>query len=404
MEQKQHFITRRGVIRSFGIAGAAAISSPFIQAGSRAQAALLSSGLSRTSKLGLLLPSGRMQMYSSSFMNGLSLSLLEAGKNIPSVTPFSEHDCLYFKLDQLLREEKPDTVIGLVNTRQSNGLKPLVEKAKVNFIEANLGENFFHKELTSAQFFHSSMNLWQAHYVLGQWAAANSAKEAISVSSFIDSGYDALYAFTNGFESSGGKITGTIISGNPAENISPVEAAALVAQSQAKIVFVNYSFTDAAIFLSAFKAAPRSGSKKIFASSMMIQPRLAKFIGDDLIGVISASTWTLEGTQGSAEFGARYRTKYNLEADDFAVLGYDTAAMVSSQSLENATFASARGSSAIVNAATHGTESPVYIIEMARPDDGHIIAKTGLPSEITRASYRLVEEMRSGGSMPYPAM
>ena len=146
----------------------------------------------------------------------------------------------------------------------------------------------------------------------------------------------------------------------------------------------------------------------------MAQPRVLKVAGNDALGIYSAHTWHLESSQLSAEFGAAYRTKYDREADDFAVLGYDTAQVIAALSQSGKKFSneislgnagvpynSARGS-LIMNSGTHGSESPVFITKVAGQNNLHILAKIGLPSVLTNPKFRLTEDVRSGGIVSYP--
>ncbi len=404
--EKKGFLSRRGILKAFGLAGAAVVTSPILHAGESALRAATGTPGSTTTglKIGLLLPDSSSREFSSSFLNGFNLSLNES-KRADGSLPFSyiveEFGTVpaSTKLQKLVMGSHINIVVGLLNSKVAAPLANVVKEANIRFIEANLGENFFNKDLVNDNFVHSSMNLWQSHYVLGQYAAKNIGKTAVCATSFFDSGYDALYAFTSGFESEGGKITNTYISGSPNTNLSPVEAAALAASDEASFVFANYSDHEATIFMSAFKNTTHGQSKQVVASGMMIQPRVLRELGVNAIGMIGASTYAADGSQHSAEFAARYRAAYGSEADDFAVLGYDTAKMIEVKN--NASFISARGEQR-ASAATHVSEAPIYIIKMARPDDGHIVATINMPNAITNADFRLVENEQSGFVHSYP--
>lgn len=424
-KENQGLISRRGMLKSIGMAGAAAVSAPILHVGESAlRAATTPADASKTGmKVGILIPGSGEGGYSSNFLNGFHLYLSqrkEAAGSVP-FTPFVEEIGVgafsaNAKLGKLIGEHNIDIAVGLMNSHIVQYLVPTVEKAGINFIEANLGENFFHKDLASDRFFQSSLNLWQSHYTLGEYAAHNIGTTAISASSFIDSGYDALYAFEAGFKSAGGIVTRTIISGNPSDNLSPVETAALCANSDARIVFANYSGSDAAIFLSAFKNSGGSETKKIVVSAMMMQPRLLRFIGDNALGAISALSWN---PSHSETFVSGYRAKYGSEADDFSLLGYDTATMLCSVSdqvsrsvapsnvaraMNTMEFDSPRGVVKI-NAGTHSLESAVSIVEMKHTDGAaaiHVLSTGNLANAITSSKFRLTDEVRSGSVLPYP--
>src|ERR1041385_8203577 len=139
MEHKS-LLSRRGVLKSIGLAGAAIVSSPVIDLGSRAEAAMTTAAGKKSGKVGLLLPSGRAQNYSSSFMTGFYQRVHELGKKFPfayTAEKFGENESAYQKFKLLLEQEHPEIIIGLLNTRQSNQLHGLIEQSGVTFIEAN---------------------------------------------------------------------------------------------------------------------------------------------------------------------------------------------------------------------------------------------------------------------------
>jgi ABC-type branched-subunit amino acid transport system substrate-binding protein len=405
-KQENKFLSRRGMLKSFGLAGAAVVAAPALRLGESAlQAATQPFSSAKGSRVGILFPDSSISGFTGGFLSGFNMPLRNGWKAGEFIEKVGKGECLTGKLDEMIRKNNPSVVVGVLNTRQAASLTDIVNKAGITFIEANLGENFFHKDYSSDKFYHVSLNLWQAHYVLGQYAANHNGKRAVCASSFFDSGYDLLYAFIAGFESAGGKVIDTLISGSPSNNISPVETAALAATAEADIIFANFSDSDGGLFLNALKYSSGIESKKIFTSSMMVQPRLAKHIGDSIVGVTSASTWSADSSQQSAEFAAEFFKTYKIMPNDFNVLGYEAALAADkalSGALSGSSLNSARGAMKF-NAGTNGSETPVFILEMARPDDAHIISKVELPNAITNADFKLIDKNRTGAMMAYPA-
>jgi len=419
--EKKGFLSRRGILKSLGLAGAAVMAAPVFKIGETAiHAATTTTGSSTTGvKVGLLVPAS--SVYSSSFLNGYNLYLdqyFTANGSLPFVTVIEEitngPSSALSKLNRLINNSGITVAVGLMNSRISKYLVGAVENAKIDFVEANLGENFFDKNTLSSRFFQSSLNLWQAHYMLGEYAAANVGNKAVCVTSFLDSGYDALYAFEAGFIAGGGTVQNRIVSGNPVTNLSPVDAAMLCTGSDANVVFANYSGSDAATFLSTFK---NNGSTlPVYSSGMMIQQRVLNFVGADAAGIVSAHSWDF----GSATtFDTAYQTKYNQLADDFSVLGYDTAIALCSavsqmtRSLNPITFNDAMTGVEIntprgvvkMNPNTHAFEAPVMVMNMINNGTNIVsrnITTEAIDATVTTDAFKLTPDGSSGATQSYP--
>lgn len=408
-ESKTTGISRRSILKTFGAGAAALAATPIVsKADAVRQAALSKSGV----KAGIIIPGSAAKANSTAFLNGIDLFLTTYEKQ-HGATPFSpivetangSASSVESAIAKLTHHHDVKLVVGYTNSHITNQLSAVIEKAQLPFIEANLGENFFAS--TSPYCFHSSLNLWQAHYLLGKYAAEHSGKKAISVGSFYDAAYDAHYAFEAGFVAGGGAVVKQITTGSPADHFSPIEAASIAANSDAEVIFINYSGTDASIFASAIQRGSAVASKKLYGSSLLSTPLNSSFIANSAEGIITASAGI--ASVANTEFSEAYKQAYRSSADDLALLGYQTAQLVAAaiakagkkasseklaSSLGTLSFDTPRGQVAI-NSATHTTEAPVTIFTIG----GEVISSHPISM---LAGLGLDTTMRSGALNIYP--
>lgn len=430
MDTSKNSISRRGILKSLGFAGAAVVSTPIIgsaaESFAKATSALTGSAsttVSGTPTIGLLVPKGNARVGVASLLEGFELYCNEYQ---------AEHGSLPFRIiteevgvsgvsasramHKLIQQHHVTMAVGMLNSRVTRQVTAHLGEANVPFLEINHGENFFHKDLANECVFQNSLNLWQSNYVLGKYAAEHLGREAVSVASLVDSAFDAHYAFKAGFVAGGGTVVSTIITGSPADRISPFEAASKAAASSAPVVFCNYSGHDGALFLSQLQQCS-NGTKQVVASRLVSQPALQTYFGNNGTGVITAHTW--QGSLTESSFNQAYRSAYGIEPKEEAVLGYDTAKMLCSvlsasgsgtsttgvmSALKQAAITSVRGEIAM-NTHSQAMEAPVSIYKVGALGEAHtLLSVISIPEELRADDFRLCADVRSGSIATYPHM
>jgi hypothetical protein len=104
-----------------------------------------------------------------------------------------------------LFDEGVSLVVGIMNTLSAVSLGELYAV----LIASNLGEHIPRATLPSVRL--SSLHLWSKNYDLGRQAVRKYGTRGYIVTSFYESGYDALYAFRKGVEHEGGGLLGTSV-------------------------------------------------------------------------------------------------------------------------------------------------------------------------------------------------
>jgi len=250
-----------------------------------------------------------------------------------------------------------DMIVGSLSSGIAAALHPLLHKLQMPLLISNIGANLTRDDRQSPYIIRNSFSYWQSSWAMGRWAAGNLGKQAFVASSFYDSGYDSLYAFQLGFESAGGTITATTITHRPGETGELHTLMTEIAQRQPDLVFAAYSGAQATDFVRAYADAGLPARIPLLGSGFLVDESLLPQHGDAALGIKTALPWahTLD-LPANQTFTSAFQRFSSRPADAFAVLGYDTARLVSTaansadnteqlrQALAAAAFESPRGS------------------------------------------------------------
>ncbi len=194
-----------------------------LMAGAAATAATLPTiiGRSHIHTIALLLPQSAVyEPFGRQFQAGSNQFLAEhlntnARLNITTHDiPFT-HTLARQKIETLLKHNRPDIVIGVMETQFATRLADLF--AATPFLLANVGANM--TDTADLPFAYQSLHQWQSHVALGQWAAVQHGTRTVIAASHYESGYDSLYAFEQGFEREHGTVADTIITHLPEQSV-----------------------------------------------------------------------------------------------------------------------------------------------------------------------------------------
>ena len=127
---------------------------------------------------------------------------------------------------------------------------------------------------------------------MGMWAAKNIGPKAVVVSSFYESGYDALYAFNLGFESEGGKILKTCITNLPAEMKNPDRVISEIEKYSADLIFASFSGSEANEFIAKFAGSDLSRRTPLLGSGFLVEENVFTNQAGFNTGIKTCLPWT----------------------------------------------------------------------------------------------------------------
>ncbi len=323
-----------------------------------------------TARIGVMVPeSEKYPLMAHNFLAGLNLHF--EGSRVEIITEKIGSSLPSVNLRRLIRDERVDLVIGMVNSGVAASLVRPADSDSSVFIASNVGEVMPRAGEQSPNLFHCTLNYWQAGWAMGRWAAANLGKRACISSSLHDSGYDGLYAFRLGFESAGGRISDMFVTHTP-EQVS--ETLRKLGHIRPDFVYTAYSGPDAAEFLTLYRNSTIGGRIPVAGAAFLLDTADTPEPGKtaEYINICSPFGPAAE----RAAFDRTCLEKTGSAADVFSLLGYETAKCIATaieaaggnaartaallKTLKTVSFEGTRGRIEM-DPASHATSGPLYM-------------------------------------------
>lgn len=343
-------------------------------------------------RVGAMLPTGAsFSGLTDSLRAGLQMGLAQAAEGTSPVrTSYSERTVDRgfggaFGAARELLDEGVDVIVAGVTAPVARQLASTFEERGVPLVVAGIGGHLVRPADRSDLVLHNSLLYWRASFAAGSWAASNLGPRAIVAGSFADTGYDTVYAFRQGFASSGGSVLDTIVTHEfpAASGLSSLYDT--ISSADPSVVYGVYSGSAAIEFVKGYAAA---GLKEIplLVAGLAAEDYLLGNIGRAAMGVKSVSSWTASRmTRQSQEFVDEFAARTGRTADPFAALGYDTALLVAEgarralasgtgvrglvAALQGVRLSSPRGR-LTVDPATNTVTGPLFIREVRKSSSG----------------------------------
>lgn len=327
-DEQTHTIDRRRFVKLAGAGAGLLVAGPIVATGKAQGAAAI------PIKVGVMTPTGASYpTMGRSLLDGLTLGFDQARTGAGAVDATlvpSDVDRGYggaLSTATALLNGGSDVVVAGVSALVANNLGSLFADRQASLVVANVGAHVVVPMARNAYVLHNSLLYWQASYAGGQWAAANLGRQAFIASCQCDSGYDAIYAFRRGFESAGGTVVGEAVTHVDPANTGLSDLFAAVRSSGAKVLYGLYSGSHAGEFVRAYSGSGVSAN--LVAGSLAVEDYMLSAIGTASVGAMSCASWTgTRSTRVNQSFTKVFKSRFGRAPDPFAVLGYDTAALV----------------------------------------------------------------------------
>ncbi len=321
-------ITRRGFLKLAGATAAGYLAAPLLSACAGAAAGPV--------KIGVLLPysdiyavlgesiTEAMRMYFEEVGNEAGGRQIELITEDTEITP----DVAQQKARKLLEQDEVDLVAGVVSTGVLMGLRDYFDSSQKLLICANAGGNAISRGAKTPYIWRTSFTNWQPNWPLGTWAYENVAQSAYISAPDYGAGHNMADAFANSFQAAGGQILGTQFTpfpnmGDPAPFITEIQSA------DPPMVFCFYSGGAAVTFVQAYGEFGLSGNIPLVAAGFTVEEDVLPAQGEAALGALSGLHWALllDNPENQA-FTAAYKERTGLDANVFAVQGYDTGRVI----------------------------------------------------------------------------
>lgn len=225
---------------------------------------------------------------------------------------------------ELVVREKVNMLAGVVFTPNVAAIAPVATEAKIPFILMNTGTSVL--TTMSPYIVRLSFTVWQISYPLGQWAAKNGIKTAITAVSDFTGGHDFEQAFVKGFTDAGGKVTESIRMSMTTSDFVPFVQRIKDAKPEAVYVFVPGG-KQSTQFMKAFTdlGLDTAGIKLLGPGDIVPDEELPN-MGDVKPGVITAHHYSAAAVRSAnTAYVAAWKKEYgeNSSPNFMSTAGYD---------------------------------------------------------------------------------
>jgi branched-chain amino acid transport system substrate-binding protein len=373
-------------------------------------------------RIGALLPGSRIRpTLGVSLLAGLQLGFAEAddlpgGRRIeliPADTGIGPGQTTHAG-DRLLREDRVAVLTGATTARTALQLADALTERGATLVVSDAGADVIDRIPGQAPIFFHTLGYWQASWAMGAWAARNLGRRATIVSSLYESGYDSLYAFRLGFEEAGGEVVDTCVTHGPPGSLDVRGAIDAIRAAAPDFVYALYGGTAAVDFVRAYADARLARRIPLTGAGFLTDETLLPAMGAAALGIRSCLSWAADlPTAENRAFTRAYRRTTGEDPDVFAVLGYETARLITGslaavggrdptdglrEALATAVFRAPRGQIAM-HKETHVTKVPLYLREVRRRGDragNEVVAELGSLSDLDRRVATLRSGLKTG--------
>ncbi len=312
--------------REFMIGAGALATAALLPAAARAQSAKI--------RLGLMLPfTGTFAQLGVAIENGLNLALAENGDRLGGreleffrVDDESEPSKATDNANRLITRDKVDVLIGTVHSGVAMGMLRVARENGTLMLIPNAGADAATGPLCSPNVFRTSFSNWQPVHPLGKVMVERGHKKAVFITWKYAAGEESLASFKEGYAKAGGSVVKELFLPFPS-----VEFQALLTEIAAikpDAVACFFAGGGAVKLIKDYAAAGLMDKIPLYGSGFLTDGILPA-VGKAAEGLLTTLHYaeSLDNPKNKA-FRAAYEKKFKLNADVYAVQGYDTGLLL----------------------------------------------------------------------------
>ncbi|PCI02954.1 MAG: ABC transporter substrate-binding protein [Hyphomicrobiales bacterium] len=228
--------------------------------------------------------------------------------------------------DRFLKQEKAEIITGVIFSNVSPVVAPLTLKAGAFYISPNSAPSTFAGAKCHEDYFAVAWQNDSLHESAGIYATDLGYKNAYILAPNYQAGKDSLAGFKRYFK---GDIAGELYT-----KLGQTDYAAEIAKIRAAKPEMVFHFLPGGMGINFLKQYSQAGLIKeipLVVSSVSMDSRILKAVGDIALGVRSSSHWTGDmDNAANKKFMAGFVETYGRTPTVFASQGYDTAKLIAS--------------------------------------------------------------------------
>ncbi|MBN8750745.1 MAG: ABC transporter substrate-binding protein [Variovorax sp.] len=285
-------------------------------------------------KVGLMLPySGTYTALGVAIENGFKLYVDEQGGKLGG------REIEYFKVDdesdpakatdnvnKLIKRDNVDVIVGTVHSGVAMAMAKAAKESGTMLIVPNAGADAVTGPMCAPNIFRSSFSNWQPAYAMGEVAAKQGKKTAITLTWKYAAGDESVAGFKEGFEKGGGKVVKSLTL--PFPNVEFQALLTEIAAAKPDAVYSFFAGGGAVKFVKDYAGAGLNKSIPLYGPGFLTDGTLDAQ-GDAAQGMLTTLHYA-DGlnTPRDNAFRTAYAKAFKLQPDVYAVQGYDAAQML----------------------------------------------------------------------------
>ncbi|PZQ59475.1 MAG: ABC transporter permease [Variovorax paradoxus] len=282
---------------------------------------------------GLLPYSGTYTALGVAIENGFKLYVDEQGGKLGG------REIEYFKVDdesdpakatdnvnKLIKRDNVDVIVGTVHSGVAMAMAKAAKESGTMLIVPNAGADAVTGPMCAPNIFRSSFSNWQPAYAMGEVAAKQGKKTAITLTWKYAAGDESVAGFKEGFEKGGGKVVKNLTL--PFPNVEFQALLTEIAAAKPDAVYSFFAGGGAVKFVKDYAGAGLNKSIPLYGPGFLTDGTLDAQ-GEAAQGMLTTLHYA-DGlnTPRDNAFRTAYAKAFKLQPDVYAVQGYDAAQML----------------------------------------------------------------------------
>jgi branched-chain amino acid transport system substrate-binding protein len=285
-------------------------------------------------KVGFMLPAtGTYANLGTMIENGFKLHVAEQGGKLGG------REVQYFKVDdesdpakasdnvnKLIKRDKVDVLVGTVHSGVAQTMAKAAKESNTILIVPNAGAGLITGPMCAPNIFRTSFSNWQPAYAMGKVMAERGHKKAMSVTWNYAAGQESVNGFAEAFEKGGGKVVGKLTL--PFPNVEFQALLTQIASEKPDAVYVFFAGGGAVKFVKDYVAAGLNKTIPLYGAGFLTDGTL-EAQGAAAQGLFTTLHYADKlNTPRDNAFRDAFTKSYKVDADVYAVQGYDAAQLL----------------------------------------------------------------------------
>lgn len=313
MMNRKHFLTSAGALALAGL-------SPLARAQTQGKL-----------KVGFMLPAtGTYAALGTAIDNGFRLYVDQlggkiAGREIEYVRVDDESDPSKAtdNVNKLIKRDNVDVIVGTVHSGVAMAMAKAAKESGTLLIIPNAGADAVTGPMCAPNIFRSSFSNWQPGFAMGEVAAKQGHKRAVTITWKYAAGAESVKGFKDAFEKGGNKVLKDLTV--PFPNVEFQALLTEIAALKPDVVYTFFAGGGAVKFVKDYAAAGLKNSIPLMGAGFITDGTL-EAQGEAAEGMLTALHYADElPIARDKEFRLAYAKAYKMQPDVYAVQGYDAA-------------------------------------------------------------------------------